>query len=136
MPLHDIGYGFSVEIPVAFDQAVARTREELAKEGFGVLTEIDVKGTFKQKLDVEFRPYVILGACNPPLAHQALAEERDIGLLLPCNFIVYASDQPGRSVVAAIDPVRQLAMTGKTSVKPLAEDVRSRVERVLAGLTS
>jgi uncharacterized protein (DUF302 family) len=136
MPLHDIGYGFSVEMPVAFDQAVARTREELAKEGFGILTEIDVKETLKQKLDVAFRPYVILGACNPPLAHQALTAERDIGLLLPCNFVVYASDQPGRSVVAALDPVRQLAITGKTSVKPLSEAVRSKIENVLAGLMS
>lgn len=134
MPLQDIGYGFSVEIPLGFDQAVTRTRDELAKEGFGVLTEIDVQSTLKQKLDVEFRPYVILGACNPPLAHRALSAERDIGLLLPCNVIVYASDRPGTSVVAALDPVQQLGITGKTSVKPLAEEVRSKLEKVLKAL--
>ncbi len=136
MPLQDIGYGFSVEIPLAFDQAVARVRDELAKEGFGVLTEIDVKGTLKQKLDVEFRPYVILGACNPPLAHRALTAERDIGLLLPCNVIVYASDRPGTSVVAALDPVQQLGITKKASVKPLADEVRSKLERAMVALTA
>jgi uncharacterized protein (DUF302 family) len=136
MPLHNIGYGFSVEVPLAFDQAVARTRDELAKEGFGVLTEIDVQETLKQKLDVEFRPYIILGACNPPLAYRALTAERDIGLVLPCNFIVYASDRPGTSIVAALDPVRQLAITGKTSVKALADEVRAKIEKVLASLTS
>jgi uncharacterized protein (DUF302 family) len=111
---------------------VARTRAELAKEGFGVLTEIDVRETLKRKLDVDFRPYVILGACNPPLAHQALTAERDIGLLLPCNVIVYAGERPGRSVVAALDPVVQLRLTGKATLEPLAREVRARLERVLA----
>ncbi len=134
MSLQDIEYGISVEVPLTFDRAVARTREELAKEGFGVLTEIDVKGTLKQKLDVEFRPYVILGACNPPLAHRALTAERDIGLLLPCNVIVY--EREDAVVVSAIDPlpVQQLGITGKTSVKPLAEEVRSKLEKVIAAL--
>lgn len=136
MPLQDIGYGFSVEIPLAFDQAVARVRDELAKEGFGVLTEIDVKATLKKKLDVEFRPYIILGACNPPLAHQALSHERDIGLLLPCNVIVYQGDDPSTSVVAALDPVRQLELTGNTDIEPLAQEVRSRMGRVLERVTA
>jgi uncharacterized protein (DUF302 family) len=111
---------------------VERTRAELAKEGFGVLTEIDVRETLKRKLDVDFRPYVILGACNPPLAFQALTAERDIGLLLPCNVIVYADERPGRSVVAALDPVVQLRLTGKAALEPLAREVRARLERVLA----
>jgi uncharacterized protein (DUF302 family) len=126
------GYGLSVEVALPYDTAVARTRAELAKEGFGVLTEIDVRETLKRKLDVDFRPYVILGACNPPLAHQALTAERDIGLLLPCNVIVYATERPGRSVVAALDPVVQLRLTGKAALEPLAREVRARLERVLA----
>ena len=124
-------YGLSVEIPLAYDAAVARVREELGKEGFGVLTEIDVRATLKKKLDVDFRPYVILGACNPPLAHRALSQEIDIGLLLPCNVVVYAGDDPSTSVVAAIDPVKQLTITGNDDVEPLANEVRRRLEAVL-----
>lgn len=127
-------YGLSVEVALGYDEAVARTREELAKEGFGVLTEIDVRATFKKKLDVDFRPYVILGACNPPLAHKALSAEIDIGLLLPCNVIVYAGDDENHSVVAAIDPVKQLTLTGNDDVEPLAREVRGRLETVLQGL--
>jgi len=132
MTTQTTGYGLRVEVALPYEQAVDRTRTELGKEGFGVLTEIDVRQTLKKKLDVEFRPYVILGACNPPLAHQALTAERDIGLLLPCNVIVYASDVPGRSVVAALDPVAQLRLAGNTALAPLARDVRRRLERVLA----
>ncbi|HXF96495.1 MAG TPA: DUF302 domain-containing protein [Gemmatimonadales bacterium] len=124
-------YGLGVEVPLPYDQAVERTKAELAREGFGVLTEIDVRDTLKRKLDVEFRPYVILGACNPPLAHRALSAERNIGLLLPCNVIVYAADAPGRSVVAALDPVEQLKLAGNPALEPLAADVRQRLERVL-----
>ena len=127
-------YGLSVEVALGYDEAVVRTREELAKEGFGVLTEIDVRATFKKKLDVDFRPYVILGACNPPLAHKALSAEIDIGLLLPCNVIVYAGDDENHSVVAAIDPVKQLTLTGNDDVEPLAQEVRGRLETVLQGL--
>ena len=124
-------YGLGVEVALPYEQAVERTKAELAKEGFGVLTEIDVKATLKKRLDVDFRPYVILGACNPPLAHRALSAERDIGLLLPCNVIVYAADAPGRSVVAALDPEAQLQLTGRKDLEPLAADVRQRLERVL-----
>ena len=134
MGMKDIGYGMSVEVPLPYDQAVERAREELAKEGFGVLTEIDVKATMKKKLDVEFRPYIILGACNPPLAHQALSAEPDIGLLLPCNVIVYATDDPNRSLVAVIDPVTQLETTGNKQIAPVAEQVRGKMERVLRGM--
>ncbi len=127
-------YGISTSVALDYASAVERTREELAKEGFGVLSEIDVAATLKKKLDVDFRPYVILGACNPPLAHRALAAERDLGLLLPCNVIVYAGDKPGESVVAAMDPVRALALTGNDDIRPIAEDVRKRLERVLQAL--
>ena len=127
-------YGLRVELALPYEQAVERARAELAKEGFGVLTEINVRQTLKQKLDVDFRPYVILGACNPLLAHRALTAEREIGLLLPCNVIVYAGDDPGRSVIAALDPVIQLRLTGRSDLEPLAREVRQRLERVLAAL--
>ena len=109
-------------------------KEALAAEGFGVLTEIDVAATLKKKLDVDFRPYVILGACNPPLAYRALTAERDIGLLLPCNVVVYADDTPGRSVVAVMDPVEALQLTGNEDIRSLAEDVKARLTRVLEAI--
>jgi uncharacterized protein (DUF302 family) len=126
------GYGFGATVDLPYDDAVAATRDALAAEGFGVLTEIDVRATLKKKLDVEFRPYIILGACNPPLAHQALTAEREIGLLLPCNVIVYEADNAGRSVVSIMDPETALALAGNDAIRPLAQDVRSRLERVLA----
>ena len=127
-------YGLSVNVALAYDQAVEKTRDELAQEGFGVLTEIDVKATLKKKLDVEFRPYIILGACNPPIAHKALSAETNLGLLLPCNVIVYATDEAGKTVVAAIDPVEQLKLAGNPAIEPFAQEVRSRLERVLDGV--
>ncbi len=127
-------YGISVPVQLPYERAVERAREELAKEGFGVLTEIDVRATLKKKLDVDFRPYVILGACNPPLAYQALSAERDIGLLLPCNVVVYAGDEPGESIVAAMDPVAALELSGNEGVGPLAAQVRAKLERVLEGV--
>ena len=131
MPLPDLSYGFQREVPVPFEDAVAATRDALAAKGFGVLTEIDVRATLRKKLDVDFRPYVILGACNPPLAHQALTAERAIGLLLPCNVVVYAADAPGRSVVAVLDPVAQLGITGREDIRPMAEQVRALLVGVL-----
>jgi uncharacterized protein (DUF302 family) len=128
-------YGLSTIVDLPYERAVARTREALGNEGFGVLTEIDVKATLKKKIDVDFRPYVILGACNPSLAHKALSVELDIGLLLPCNVIVYAADEPGRSVVAALDPVEALSLTDNEGIRPLASEVRSRLERVLADVS-
>jgi len=127
-------YGMTVEIDLAYDRAVDRTREELAKEGFGVLTEIDVKATLKTKLDVDFPPYVILGACNPPLAHKALSAETDIGLLLPCNVVVYATDDPKRSIVGIIDPVAQFELVGNADIGPVADEVRAKLQRVLQGV--
>ena len=134
MPEQTTRYGISITVDLPYDVAVERTREALSAEGFGVLTEIDVRATLKQKLDMDFRPYIILGACNPPLAHKALTGERDIGLLLPCNVIVYAADEPGRSVVAAMDPVVALALSGNDDIRPLATEVRSRLERVLTAI--
>ncbi len=128
-------YAMSVELALPYEAAVERTREELSREGFGVLTEIDVRETLKKKLDIDFRPYIILGACNPPLAHQALTAERDIGLLLPCNVIVYQADDEGKSVVAAIDPVTQLGIVGRDDIKPLAREVKTRLGRVLEALS-
>jgi uncharacterized protein (DUF302 family) len=127
-------YGIATTVDLPYEQAVERTRQALAAEGFGVLTEIDVAATLKKKLAVDFRPYIILGACNPPLAHRALTAERDIGLLLPCNVVVYAADEPGKSVVAAMDPVAALALTGNEQVRPVATEVRARLERVLAAV--
>lgn len=128
----NLPYGFGAVVDAPYEDTVARVREALADEGFGVLTEIDVKATLKKKIDVDFRPYVILGACNPPLAHRALSTEIDIGLLLPCNVIVYQADEPRRSVVGVMDPVAALALTGRDDIRPVAEDVKARMERVLA----
>ncbi|HKJ02577.1 MAG TPA: DUF302 domain-containing protein [Longimicrobiales bacterium] len=130
----DTTYSLKRTLDTSVDQADSRVREELKKEGFGVLTEIDVKSTLKEKLDVDFRPYRILGACNPPLAHRALTEETDIGLLLPCNVVVYEGDGPGTAVVAIMDPVMQLGIAGRDDMRPMAEDVRARMERVLRAL--
>lgn len=127
-------YGIGTTVSLPYEVAVERTREALAKEGFGVLTEIDVKATLKKKLDVDVSPYVILGACNPSLAHRALALERDIGLLLPCNVVVYAADTPGRTVVAAMDPLEALALTGNDAVQPVAKEARARLERAIESL--
>ena len=124
-------YGISTTVALGYDQALERTRAALAGEGFGVLTEIDVAATLKKKLDVDFRRYIILGACNPPLAHRALTAELDIGLLLPCNVIVYEGGEPGHSVVAAMDPVAALALTGRSDIAALAQEVRGRLERAL-----
>ncbi len=129
-------YGFAVQVALPYEDAVARIREELGKEGFGVLTEIDVKATLKKKLDVDFRPYVILGACNPPFAYKALQAERDIGLLLPCNVIVYAGEDPGTSVVAAMDPEAALQLADAPGMEQVAGEVKERLQRALGRLTA
>ena len=135
--LHEkLAYGMTTTVKLPYEDAVQRVRDALAREGFGVLSEIDVKATLQKKLGVEFRPYVILGACNPPLAHRALTAERDIGLLLPCNVIVYAADRGGESVVAAIDPEVSLSRVGNEELRPLAAEVKERLRRVLDAVAS
>ena len=127
-------YGLRVEIPLAYEQAVERTTEALKAEGFGVLTTIDVKHTLKQKLDREFRKYVILGACNPPLADRALHAELEIGLLLPCNVIVYET-APGQSVVAAMAPIAALGIVGENAdLQSVAGEADQRLRRALASI--
>lgn len=125
------GYAIARSLEVDFDVASQSVREALAEEGFGVLTEIDVQATLKEKLDVDFRRYVILGACNPSLAHRALEAERDIGLLLPCNVVVQDGERAGTTVVAALDPVIQLGAADGAELQSLAEEVRARLVRVL-----
>ena len=134
MAQETLSYGMKRAVDMTPDQAEAALREALADEGFGVLTEIDVQATLKKKLDVDMPFYRILGACAPPLAHQALTAEKDIGLLLPCNVVVYQGDSPDQAVVAVMDPVTQLGITGREDIRPLADEVRARMERVLAAL--
>ena len=129
-------YGMGVDVALPYEQAVERTSEELKKEGFGVLTTIDVKQTMKQKLDREFRKYTILGACNPPLAYRAFEAELEIGLLLPCNVVVYEKE-PRTSVVSAIAPILALGMVGgNPSLKDVAQEAEERLRRALKNLES
>lgn len=128
-------YGFNVKVADKFDAAVVRVTEELMKEGFGVLTEIDVKATLKKKLDIDRKPYKILGACNPKLAHQALTADPDIGLLLPCNVVVREEDDDSVTV-AFMDPATVLKLVEKEGVAQLADEVRARLQRVANALTA
>ena len=125
-------YGFSRTIDAAFDEATDRTREALKQEGFGVLAEIRLDEKLKEKLGVDFRRYVILGACNPPLAYKTLQEDINIGLLLPCNVIVYEADDKNQSVVAAIDAKAMLSVVGDNpAVDEVANEVNDRLRRVV-----
>ncbi len=126
-------YGIETRLDVPYDEAVERVTAALEDEGFGVLTEIDVKGTMKKKLDAEFRRYVILGACNPQLAHRALTAELDIGLLLPCNVIVYEGDG-GETVVSAMDPGVMVQVTDNPELAAVAAEARERIERAIGAL--
>jgi uncharacterized protein (DUF302 family) len=125
-----MSYYFSAKINMPFDEAIEEVRAALAGEGFGVLTEIDVRATLKQKLDVDFRPYKILGACHPESAHRALQAEDKIGLMLPCNVVVQER-APGEVEVAAIDPVVSMAAVDNPNLAKVAEGVRAKLASVI-----
>jgi len=127
-------YALTGETTLPLPDAVARVREELKTEGFGVLTEIDVQATLKEKLDIDSDPYVILGACNAPLAHQALQAEPDLGVLLPCNVVVY--ERGGVTHVSAVDAERMLSIVENPELAPVAEDVRARLAAVVERVVS
>ena len=115
--------------PLSFQDAVARVRDTLKEEGFGVLTEIDVQATLREKLGVELEPYLILGACNPTFAHRALQLESELGALLPCNVVVY--EQDGATHVSAVDPVAMLGIVENPDLEPIGHQIRERVERAV-----
>jgi uncharacterized protein (DUF302 family) len=125
-----MNFAFSTVLDTGYDDAVSRVTDALKEEGFGVLTEIDVKETFKKKLDKEFRKYVILGACNPPYAYRSLEADLNVGLLLPCNVIVYETDD-NKAYVAAINPVSALEAIHNRALKDLAEEVSEKLKRVI-----
>jgi len=122
-------YGFSKTTDYGFEQAIEKVTEELKKEGFGVLTTIDVKDTLKKKINVDFKKYTILGACNPNLAHGGLQVEEELGLLLPCNVIVYEKNE--KTVVSFFDPIVMTVVIDNPEMKPVAEEVKSKLKRVL-----
>lgn len=125
-------YGFGTKVNMPYQEAVEKTRAALKEQGFGVLTEIDIKQTMKEKRGVDFRPYVILGACNPPLAERALAAELDLGLLLPCNVVVYETE--GGSMVQAMDPEPVLGLVQNPELEPIAAEVKQRLQKALDSL--
>lgn len=127
--MHTSAYTLNTSTQQPFDETVARVRDELAAEGFGVLCEIDVQATLREKLGEEIGPYLILGACNPPLAHRALEAEPDIGVLLPCNVVVYERD--GTTHVSAVDVERMLSIVDNDALTPIASDVRRRLAAVV-----
>ena len=128
----DADYAFRARIPAPYEETLERVKEALKAEGFGILTEVDVRATFAAKLGVEFRPYAILGACNPPLSHRALSRELDAGLVLPCNVVVF-EDGDGTEVVIA-DPGIVVGTLGAPDLIEIAQDAREKLERVAAAL--
>ncbi len=129
MAIEQTAVGIRVKVPLSYSEAVEKTIAALKSEGFGVLTTIDVKQTLKEKLGVEHRPYVILGACNPPLAHRALTAEPEVGLLLPCNVVVYEEGEG--CVVSAMDPSAAMKLVPNPELEAVAKEVRAKLERVL-----
>lgn len=128
-------YGFSRTVDIPYEEAVKKTTAALKEEGFGVLCEIDIKEKLKEKLGVDFRRYIILGACNPPLAYKTLQDEINIGLLLPCNVVVYEADEVGKSVVAAIDAKAMLSVVGSNpTLDSVATEVNEKLRRVVVAL--
>ncbi len=125
-------YGFGTTLAVPYEEAIPRVKEALKAEGFGVLTEIDVRQTLREKLGVEMEPYLILGACNPPLAHRALEQEPEVGLLLPCNVVVRVQGEGSRVEIA--DPQAMLGIVGNPHLDALAAEARQRLQRVISSL--
>ncbi len=125
-------YGFSKKINQPYEKALEKVTEELKKEGFGVLTSIDIKETLKKKIDVDFKKYTILGACNPPLAHKALQAEEQLGLLLPCNVIVYENN--GGTMVSFFDPMIMTQIIDNEKLKPVAQEVQLKMKRVFEAI--
>ena len=123
-------YAFSAVLDTSYEDAVSRVTNALKEEGFGVLTEIDVKATLKKKLDADFRKYVILGACNPPYAHKTLQADLDVGLLLPCNVIVYETDDR-KACVSALNPISALEIIKNDQIRKIAEEVSAKLKRVI-----
>lgn len=130
MNRHD--YGIRTTLNTSYEEAIPKITDALKKEGFGILTEINVKETIKKKLDKEFPKYIILGTCNPQLAYQALTLETEIGLLLPCNVIVY--EKEGKTVVSAQDPEAALSVVGNEKIAPVAKEARERLSRAIRSL--
>ncbi len=126
-------YGFSKVVNLGYDKAIEKVTEELKKEGFGILTEIDVKETLKKKLDVDFKPYKILGACNPPFAYKSLQAEEQIGLMLPCNVIVYVNDK-NETVVATIDPIASMQAVKNETLGEVAKTIQSKLKNLISNL--
>ncbi|WP_030543365.1 DUF302 domain-containing protein [Streptomyces albus] len=127
-------YARTITLDLPYDQAVPRVKEAFAEQGFGTLTEIDVRATLKNKIGEDIEDYVILGACNPHLAHRALGIEREIGLLLPCNVVVRAAED-GRTLVQALDPAVMVTVPGKAEMEPVAEEAGRRIQAALDTLT-
>ena len=128
-----MSYYFAKTITASLDEALERVTAALAAQGFGILTQIDIAATLKKKLDIDFRRYVILGACNPPLAHQALSAEPGLGLLLPCNVVV-AEDPDGSVVVSAIDPIQMFKVVDNKALESVAKEVKTKLGRALAAV--
>jgi len=126
-------YAFSTLLDISYEEAVSKVIEALKEEGFGVLTEIDVKSTLKKKLNVDFRKYVILGACNPPYAHRTLQADLDVGLLLPCNVIIYENDDK-KAYVSALNPVSALEIINSDELRKIAGEVSEKLKRVIEGV--
>ncbi len=132
MPITKSSYGMRTILHLPYPQAVEKVTAALKEQGFGVLTTIDVRKTIREKLDQDFRNYVILGACNPQLSHQALTDELEVGLLLPCNVIVY--EEEGRSVVSILDPIQMMGLAANPALEPVAGQAKKKLEQVLIDL--
>lgn len=126
-------YSFSKTVDLSFEEAQEKVSEELKKEGFGVLTEVDVQSTLKKKIGVDFKPYKILGACNPVFAHKVLKLDEQIGLMLPCNVVVYVNDE-GKTVVSIIDPVASMLMINIPEICEIASEIRQKLKNVINGV--